>query len=1618
MKRLYKNTLSSRVSSYTLRVIALLCVLLGVSSSAWSESGFFQDKALSIKINDNWYDFNKDGHSGTNELGNYLPGTGPNLQEFYYRTWHTSGDNVCSDGSGIFVKINSDAEKQWGTTTGTSKAAWTGDNGSTNNEWTGTANNSIFTLTKPGTYGIQLKVKAKVGTSCNSTIELSNKNNHEEDSGYATYYYFSYNVVKTIYLTGSGAVGKWDNYFEPAEPTDDKNIVRFKLKAIDQEFRFSDQASENWTFFRGATYDDTQDEGAELSLRYDNGLQGITAKISSENQGKGYSEPVYFYYNTSTNKYWVKASQKASYAIEFEDQSLPVLSCMGIDKGQACVHSIDLGEGTYRFKIKKNDAPYYYGTQIDNSIKATDLNPGDQYTTLTVNKYGTCTFTLQESGNNFTLKVDYTELKEPVLLTYAPQLSSDNKSATLSAYLQLNLCNANDITQYGFVICPGGSTSACVPTETSTRIGCKTSCAAINRGSEIKHTTGITEDNLIGGITYGYRAYVIIDGKMYLSRETGTFRLYDDCVPQAITGENAVSKVVYTVDASLGEDYANDCKLIYGNLQAAIDALRATKDNEAAYQYVKWSSDGGHESYNLQVPVEINVRYYDNTPDDNSSAYIYRGTTEVGNYAGSHKPENANLLKDFNRNGADAEHTLTIKAGNSIAKPWIHHIVIRNSKNIVLDSLAIFSDPVDYDAKEEGVQTKGDNAIEIDVNYTNWPGLGIGECSNANILIQNCIIGSDGFTGIHVSAYDGVTFKNNDFEAIFTSAEPNDINWGASAKFIACKNIKFVQNNFRGDHATLMWLQETQNVLLMNNVFWNTNNYVAAAETETPTAIRLVAQYAKNVQNVGCYYNTFYLAENAGKTEEYKYNFLQFSNSPDPNGGGSANNFINGTIEFMYNNCYSYAENCKGNDLDPFLGKEANNKLCPNNFWSEYDQIKYNKLTEDKKASYISDFAFGKCDNKFINVKQQVCSTTATGPSSLIVKGDDMNLGSAPDVKITQLSLEDNEKLADRYLVGIRPNDPKATTWTYGAYQSRAEIPTDVIYWVGLSEDWDDRNNWEYETRQDPEDENSPMIRQRVSCVNTFSKNLKVVIEEIGSIEVSGGRKWPNIPQFNGTRKNKEYGEHVNAGLGMPDYTPTEFAHSIEVEYGAAIKGIENLKDNSNVHYSSATTNFVANRSQWILVGPVVEPFENGTTDPVRRVVSGDYFLNHVPQVYMHKAVIEGGVATWEEPFPDLTVPIQPQEVFAINVPDEYGIACIPAAYYYDETLFPSRGDRSKLQDGTEPKAIPPFTGRFVNHEAMPQYAINGATLVSNTYPCNLSAKAIEDAGCKVSYYDYSAGSFKALGATDVLIKPQHGFVLENNEELTITQGMLADGNTRSRSAERVQPAFTLGLYNAGNTQKMSEIIVRYDAEHTPGVAHNMDTKKVFAPNEDTPDLYMLMYNDEYARIHTPKAEQTIALGVELSKLMSVKFAVIDNNQFSQITLLDKQTGKEYNLLEETFTAELLPEGITEGRFYLNLSVEGEYDSDQDANDEVTTDVAIIDKETASINIITNNSTLRVIGTNTELNTIYVSDMSGRTMRYDVSGNYVNVNMPVNKGIYLVQVIGDNATRTEKVVIK
>jgi hypothetical protein len=193
-----------------------------------------------------------------------------------------------------------------------------------------------------------------------------------------------------------------------------------------------------------------------------------------------------------------------------------------------------------------------------------------------------------------------------------------------------------------------------------------------------------------------------------------------------------------------------------------------------------------------------------------------------------------------------------------------------------------------------------------------------------------------------------------------------------------------------------------------------------------------------------------------------------------------------------------------------------------------------------------------------------------------------------------------------------------------------------------------------------------------------------------------------------------------------------------------------------------------------------------------------------------------------------------------------------------------------------------------------------------------------------------------------------------------------------------------------------------------------LNAPKVFSPYEGTPDLYMIHEGERYTRLCVGKETQTIPLGIRLKKAMYVEFAKCTSTDFSQVTLVDAMTGREYDLLERSYVVNLLPEGETEGRFYLNLTpIDDEYIDD----DEITTpiDEVVSDK---SIALFTNQNEINIVTHNAELQTIYVSDLMGRVTIVKASGSFASLRMPVVKGVYIVKVVADGITRTEKVIIK
>ena len=1738
MKRFYNNTLMSGAFSKALRVIALLCVLLGVSSTAMADAGFWTDDAWDFY----WYSGSKDEWKGgssdqwkwsggyktgaTVDLGT-ISGT-PYLKGFKARVWKNGG----SDIQGVKVTYS-------GAISGSKDLSWKANydaDGSTNQYWEDTSLN-IALPTTVGSHTINLTLSTS-GTSKSFTatitytisggggtpsgnlptskgdcqkIVIQSKNNYglyvfsngnaiagmtwdssinnkgTLTNGYYTWTIDGYDNVQVIFrnsegkqsgdspvlyggysyvfdgeyisgdtrpvpnptsyaavdCSGSGSGGDDDD-----DPVDDCNSEEIQIWCKGKESYIdmwcyawedgndSNKPLGNWCgsqkqttgTYNDATYAVWTVSGIDvLNVIFNNCGDAQTSDLLGLEKGYRYIFDLAKKADGTSLDNWqnqVVYSQRIACGggdveevhngslyldlTKFADWSKDdaVLKAKMI-KGDGTSDIINLVQCTTEPNI------YYFESIVNlanyKKVQMLRTNPADG---ATWNSSAEHTFSntlvcvnitnWDNSSNISNYTGSCSVVDSNVLIAKQAVVSPEGTAVSLYGYLSGTSCN-NAITEYGFVYCQGSATQGCIPSRNSPRIRVQGGVTHLVRGDEFSVEN---YDGLVPGYTYGYKAYVMVGDMMMLSDETGYFTLAD-CTTRPVKG----SPLTYTIDASLGVTYENACNLTYGSLETAIKRLKESyNDEDPQYQYVTKNGD----SYNLNQDVTMNVRFYDDSPDVTGSAYAYAGTTKVTS-AGSDKVDggtNLALLIDFINLNATDEYTLTIKADNPNAQPWVHHPIIRNSRNITLDGLAMYSDPSGK---------INDCAFEIDVNTTKWDGIQLGQVADANILIKNCYIGSSGFSGVHVSGYDGVTFVNNEFEATFDKGTSNDKEWGASAKFMTTKNVKFINNNFRGDHCTLLWIQECQNMLFMNNVFWNTNKFMDI--NYTPSAIRLVTQFGTDLQNIGVFYNTSYFAANT-TTSESKYDFMSFKVGSGATSGGNSD-FKVDAIYFKYNNCYSYDLDCPGRSDSPFLGISLpDENFCGNNFWSQYDQDIFDDLSDAEKNTYVSKFAFGCSSSEFINVKGEVCATTATGPASLVVQGENLNLGTPLTVEdietATGIEVTDEEVTSDRYNEAIRKEDDR---WTLGAYQQKDNIDTKVIIWQGVtSNQWDDRNNWI-----------DAATGQRLSCLHNLAEDLIAIIPSANSdvypTPSHGVLYWPNIPSSFEADDRSDATKTAVLADGIPareqvTANANEFAKTIQLEYGAGITGIENLV-NGKKHYTNAIMGFTAPRQQWILVGTVIMPNDEENPGNYRNIKSGDYFIkDQMPHVYMHEATLDAdGNASWGETFADLNVSVEPTTVFAINLANEYGKYKLPADYY---NMF----NPGANVDANKPHTYENFNGKFVNDDAMPNYTgltEGKPTLLNNSYPANVDARKIESlTGGKVQYYNYSAGTFMNTDATTdaVLLRPQHGFIFTpaaGKNSLEITTAMLAGGDTKSRSAEVTLPTLSLNLYNANTGVGYSNVVVKVDNMLAEGEVAPSNVVKVFSPNVESPELYIVANDEMYSRYSVANESQMIPLGVKLKKDMNIKFERAYFQNFSEATLIDTYTDKEINLLRNTYTTETLVAGEIEGRFFLNLGVAVEEEEDNNGDDNVSTELEENEElANGAINIFVDDAdnTIKVVTNDVELQVIYVSDMAGRTMKYDVKGYAANLKLPVAQGVYTVSVIGDTASRTEKVILK
>lgn len=1096
--------------------------------------------------------------------------------------------------------------------------------------------------------------------------------------------------------------------------------------------------------------------------------------------------------------------------------------------------------------------------------------------------------------------------------------------------------------------------------------------------------------------------------------------------------------IYYTINDAF--DYDDDCALRFQTFKAAMDNLTA--------------SDYRGADTNLKKHIVFQIV---------NNGNMYMGGTENNRTGGDVKTP-VNMITDIN-NGLEPEggyKKLIVRNGNlldnggtligniSLNRPQISHIVIRNSRNVELAYLNIYGTETKKTNQDGSTVSEFDNALDID-DDKDWLSTDAGKgVENGNIVVRNCNIESSGFTCVHVSAYDRVHFEDNKFVAKIGSkasaTNQNTIDWGASIKFLRSSNVSFIRNTFTGQHVTSMWLQECDKVLVMNNVFWSENKYSIEAGSNKVVFIRPMVQVGgKPTQNIGIYYNTFYISD---KNVSPQADIMQFGGYYEATIGNDVvsqkkNQTDYKNIEFKYNNCYSMdASTCDERAQDPLWDGENGGGVVVsnNNFWSAID-------TGEACFLAIGDEAY------HINVLKQMCSTNATSPESLIIKGKDLNLGSQVQEDISGLGANDmfTDRLND---TAIRPSSGKG--WTLGAYQQTLKrAPLDVIVWRGGTEghesDWDYRSNW------------VDMSDRALDCLDTFSEDLTAVVPSNTSSKYphpdGGITHYPALPtDFDNTeiRPLKVYGEQVEAGLGVNDVTPSMYFKSLILEYGSTILNVDRLvetateegEDNTR-RYFEVTADYIGQRSVWMLTGNVVKPFTDDTKSEVRDVLSGDYFLNHEPVVYMRYAKVEAtgedGAAevTWNNTFPQLDEPVTVNQQFALYLPNMYG-----TFGFSDKDYAELAGKTEFIGHGTVPIEFQ-FNGRFSAEENLPSYYIEetGKYYLFNNYmPTNIDMGLLVEGAIKqgfsevdVKYYvvdGNNQGSFVSAIENDPdyfdgVLKPKQGFLFKCTGKsadgyLRITKDMLSNSPVHIYTTRNiaVKNPYVRVLANNNGTNWGSVIKVEVDLNVNEYNRSDYAVSKAFNATTDmsyVPEIYILQDDKYYEKVSIPNVDYVVPLGINVRKEMTLTISAPEIDGINVVQLEDRATGTFYDLVDWNANLYHLEKGDYRGRFFLHLSYNAAEDEEEEGETDdpgVSTDVDE-DMDASSICIFNDHNVVTVTSpAETLLQSIYVTDMSGRTSVYPAAGHYAKLILPLAQGVYIVNVLGDNASEQQKIVVK
>lgn len=1193
-------------------------------------------------------------------------------------------------------------------------------------------------------------------------------------------------------------------------------------------------------------------------------------------------------------------------------------------------------------------------------------------TTYTVTAKGLSSNCVATAGKTVKIKVnpDAGYGDPTIIFVSEAPVVENGPEVTLSGYVKRLKDSSVALKKRGFLykegsssVCSDGSGWSTIET-TDTKLDQGDSWnLTINSG--LKENTTYCYKPFVYDDTYKTTTYSVSPSDLS-TLDCGTFTTQGGC--EYPTGDT----IYYTIDASLVSE--STCKLEFKSFESALANLKSHKTVGSADYW--WNDNYQMLAKNVVFLVAVNKAGYG---VKNSRIDL----KNINKYESSSSPVPTKRL--------------VIRPLVSGTKPIIYGLDMDCSRWVTVNSMNIKRDsPSDGDGKGNSCILIGRN---LDSNI-----LPVGQMTSSDLVFVNCVIEGDNFCCIHANGIDGLYLENNNLIANCTVVSSNTRDWGASIKLMNSKNVTLLRNNFKGAHSNNIFSQNTQDMLVMNNVFWN-ENVLFTSGTNKSAIIRLLNYETPhsdpdgyhNVKNIAIYYNTLFLEKRDANTDNV--DFLIFGGAAQWRKAGA---YDISSIEFQYNNCYSYSTTSAGKTADPFIGITVTGSMEYNNFWSA--------KTGALNGGHEFEFGGNILNHSMAEGGDMICTTSAHTPEGMVVKGHALDLGSPIISDVSGLSADTVR--SDRLDFKIRPNTNK---WTYGAYQSRDGETVDVIIWNGGKDaNWDDRNNWVKENGR------------QVTCIDHLSDDLKVIIPEPHShqypLPTSGSiTRYPTLIAWT-TPSNDE---KVRAGINAETLSSvTKFAHTIEMEYGSAIGGVENLKqDVDNYHYHNVQSHLTVDPKEWVLVGSVVRPFVDkdkamAVTDAdttTRLTQSGDFYLYHKPHVYMQKFDIEYDSkinVTWGTPFTDLKTDVEPTETFAISVADQFGDMKLPASFYY-ALIEP---DKSKLGDGDKQRTFD-FNGHYYAAEQSLNYTVqaNSLGVFNNAYPANIDGSSDSYTGFNLYTYDYKNKSWEVVTAIDdKMIKPQSGFAIYNTTDgvntftpVYVTLG--DDINTKYKSAS-ADASVIIRAYNIFN-DKGSRIGV--------GEAFN-DAYKLFNGSvSENLEVYMLKEDGKYSTLKTDDFNTVIPIGVsnKSNSAYPIRFELLKAEGVESVILEDRGVtpAATYDLLSgEAPAFPSIEPCDLEGRFYLMLGAGTE------ENPDIPTDAPAESADSLNVDVFVNNGIMTVsVSADAVISSITMYDMAGKAYNVPVGGTNMNKSkLNVAKGVYTVTVVTDKGTETKKIVVK